>query len=187
MLLLRRLVLAVSSRWECSFPCPYGLLSHFLLVSAQILAFLAILYKKAILYSLLHSLVFLHSNYHFLRVHAKLLQSCWTQCNPMVSNSTLWSVTQCNPMVSWTQCNPMVRGLQAPLVYGILQARIREWVAMFSSRGSSQPRDQTYISYVSCIGRWVLYHKCHLNTLFSSVTYSYYCYILLLLSPTARM
>ena len=28
-----------------------------------------------------------------------------------------------------------------------------EWVAMPSSRGSSQPRDQTYVSYVSCIGR----------------------------------
>ena len=30
---------------------------------------------------------------------------------------------------------------QAPLSLGILQARILEWVAMPSSRGSSQPRD----------------------------------------------
>jgi len=30
---------------------------------------------------------------------------------------------------------------QAPLSMGILQARILEWVAMPSSRGSSQPRD----------------------------------------------
>ena len=30
---------------------------------------------------------------------------------------------------------------QAPLSMGILQARILEWVAMLSSRGSSQPRD----------------------------------------------
>ena len=30
---------------------------------------------------------------------------------------------------------------QAPLVYGILQAKILEWVAMPSSRGSFQPRD----------------------------------------------
>ena len=29
---------------------------------------------------------------------------------------------------------------------GILQARIVEWVAMPSSRGSSQPRDQTQVS-----------------------------------------
>ena len=39
---------------------------------------------------------------------------------------------------------------QAPLVHGILQARIQEWVAVPSSRGSSQPRDQTPVSYVSC-------------------------------------
>ena len=34
-------------------------------------------------------------------------------------------------------------------VHGILQARILEWVAMPSSRGSSQPRDQTSISYIA--------------------------------------
>ena len=43
-------------------------------------------------------------------------------------------------------------------VHGISQARILEWVAMPSSRGSSQPRDQTCILYISCIGSQVLYH-----------------------------
>ena len=47
---------------------------------------------------------------------------------------------------------------QAPLSLGILQVRILEWIAMPSSRGSSQPRDQMLISFVSCIGRKVLYH-----------------------------
>ena len=36
-------------------------------------------------------------------------------------------------------------------VHGILQARILEWGAIHSSRGSSWPRDQTHISCVSCI------------------------------------
>ena len=36
-------------------------------------------------------------------------------------------------------------------VYGILQARILEWVAMPSSRGSSQPTDGTHNSFLSCI------------------------------------
>ena len=40
-------------------------------------------------------------------------------------------------------------------VYGILLARILEWVAISFSRGSSQRRDQTYIS---SIGRWLIYH-----------------------------
>ena len=41
-------------------------------------------------------------------------------------------------------------------LYGILQARILEWVAMLSSRASSQPRDRTHISWGSCIaGRFL--------------------------------
>ena len=36
-------------------------------------------------------------------------------------------------------------------VHGILQVRTLEWIAMASSGGSSRPRDQTCISYVSCI------------------------------------
>ena len=42
-------------------------------------------------------------------------------------------------------------------VHGVLQARILEWVAMPSSRGFFQHRDQTCVSYVFCIGRWGLY------------------------------
>ena len=37
-------------------------------------------------------------------------------------------------------------------VHGILQATILEWVAVSYSRGSSQPRDQNHISYVSVLG-----------------------------------
>ena len=34
-------------------------------------------------------------------------------------------------------------------VHGILQSRILEWVAMSSSRGSSQPKDQTQVSCIA--------------------------------------
>ena len=50
-------------------------------------------------------------------------------------------------------CNPL---RWAPLCLGIFQARILEWVAISSCRGSSQPRDQTH---VSCTGWQVLYHQ----------------------------
>ena len=46
-------------------------------------------------------------------------------------------------------------------VHGISQARILEWVAISFSRGSSEPRGQTHISY---IGRQSLYHKRHLGS-----------------------
>ena len=50
--------------------------------------------------------------------------------------------------------NPLQRyecSLPGSSVHGILHARILEWVVMPSSRGSSQPRDQTLVSYSSCI------------------------------------
>ena len=49
-------------------------------------------------------------------------------------------------------------------VHGILQAKILEWVAMPSSRGSSWPSNWTQVTYVSCIGRRVLYHWCYLGS-----------------------
>ena len=49
-------------------------------------------------------------------------------------------------------------------VHGNLQARILEWVAISFSKGSSQPRDQTHISDVFCIGRQFLYHLHHLGS-----------------------
>ena len=63
-------------------------------------------------------------------LHSKSLQSCPTLCNAV-------------------DCS-----LPGFSFHGILQARILEWVAISSSRGSSQSRDQTRIS---CIGRSVLY------------------------------
>ena len=47
-------------------------------------------------------------------------------------------------------CNPMDCSLPGFSVHGILQARILEWVAMPSSRGSFCPRDRTHVSCVSC-------------------------------------
>ena len=51
-------------------------------------------------------------------------------------------------------------GLSPPgsSVGGILQARTLAWDAMPSSRRASRPRDQTQVSNVSCLGKWVLYH-----------------------------
>ena len=43
-------------------------------------------------------------------------------------------------------------------VHGILQARILQWVTISFSRGSSQT---TFLSWVSCVGRRILYHLSH--------------------------
>ena len=61
-------------------------------------------------------------------------------------------------VVSRFHCDSMDCSPPGSSVHGILQARILEWIAMPSSRRSFGPRDRTYISYVSCIGRRVLYY-----------------------------
>ena len=50
-----------------------------------------------------------------------------------------------------TLCDPMDCSLPGSSVHGIFQTRILEWVATSFSRGSSQPRDRTHVSCVSCI------------------------------------
>ena len=73
-------------------------------------------------------------NIHLCCVCVQLLQSCPAPWDPVDCNSSGSSVS------------------------GILQATILERIAMPSSRGCSQPRDQTRVSYISYIGRQVLYH-----------------------------
>ena len=86
-------------------------------------------------------------------VHAKLLQSCRTLSTP-------WTINH-----------------QAPLSTGF------SWSEYISfSRGSSQPRDRTCISYISCTGRQVLYQRargCRLKKIKNTL-------LLLLLQGTLR-
>ena len=58
----------------------------------------------------------------------------------------------------WLCATPWIAALEGPFVHGISQAKILEWIAISFSRGSSWPREWTYISWVSCTGGQVLYH-----------------------------
>ena len=46
-------------------------------------------------------------------------------------------------------CDPMDCSLPGSSVCGIIQARILEWVAIPFSRGSSLPRDRTWVSHIA--------------------------------------
>ena len=48
-----------------------------------------------------------------------------------------------------TLCSTLDYGPPGSSVHEILQAKILEWIATSSSRGSSQPRDQTHISRIA--------------------------------------
>ena len=68
------------------------------------------------------------------------------------SNLVCMLVAQsCPPLCDPMDCSPLGYS-----VYGTLQTRILEWVAMPSPRGSPQTRDQTH---VFCISRQFLYHS----------------------------
>ena len=54
-------------------------------------------------------------------------------------------------------------------VHGILQARILEWVAISSSRGSSHPGDWTHISCASCIAGRFFTHWATWEALFLGI------------------
>ena len=67
---------------------------------------------------------------------------------------SVFSVTQLCPAL----CNPKDCTSPGASVHGIFQARILEWVAISSSRGSSRPRDWTCVSCISFIGKHIPYH-----------------------------
>ena len=71
-----------------------------------------------------------------------------------VNNQLLLLLLKCYSHVRLI-VTPWTVAHQAPLS---MQARILEWVAGPSSKGSSQSRDRTHVSYISCVDRWVLYH-----------------------------
>ena len=77
-----------------------------------------------------------------------------------VLSTTQGGVHQC--MLSHQLCPTLYDAMDCSppgsFVHEILQARILECIATFSSRGSSQSRDPTLVAYVSCISRRVLYH-----------------------------
>ena len=67
-------------------------------------------------------------------VHAQSRSHVWLFATP-------WTVAPTKLFCSWD-----------------FQARILEWAAISSSRGSSQLRRGTLILCIFCIGRWILYH-----------------------------
>ena len=87
----------------------------------------------------------------------RLLASSTRSSHHLVQPSTCphaYAVSQLCPIL-W---DPMGCSPPDSPILGILKVRILEWLAISSSSGSFQLRDWTHISWVSCIGRQILYH-----------------------------
>ena len=76
-------------------------------------------------------------------------------------------ITQSSP----TLCDPRDCSPPGSSAHGILEARILEWVAVPSSRGSSQPWDQTRVSHIT--GRFFSIWAPKGALLYSMYFYSY--------------
>ena len=92
--------------------------------------------------------IFIH--FSFLIHLLQTIQTSWVVSSSSSSYSTI-PIQSCASRLSRFSCvqlfaTPWTVALQALLSIGIFQARVLEWVAMPSSRGSSQPRDQTCVS-----------------------------------------
>ena len=48
-----------------------------------------------------------------------------------------------------TLCDPMDCSLSGSSIHGIFQARVLEWIAISFSRGSSRPRNRTWVSRIA--------------------------------------
>ena len=118
------------------------------------------------------------TSYH--TVKQPVLRSLVHLCSVVISSGKIWKTENlrhlylpistivllcikyccCGLVSKWcpTLCNPMDCSPPGSSVHGISQARILEWVAIPFSSGSSWPRDQTLVSSISCIDRWVLYY-----------------------------
>ena len=81
----------------------------------------------------------------------------------MLEAKNLYGVVCAYSVVSDSLRLPWTAALQASLFMEFSRQEILEWVAISFSRRSSRPRDQTCVSGISCFGRGIPYHLCHLG------------------------
>ena len=80
------------------------------------------------------------SNCYYNKGREKFLPPCISPCS-----SHFWSLSEVAQFYL-TVCDSVDCSLWGFSVYGIVQAKILEWVAIYFSRRSSWPRDQTWVS-----------------------------------------
>ena len=90
-------------------------------------------FKNSFRFFILHDSVF--TGYMFLGIYAFSL-GC-SNCQHNIVGDSDSEVAQSCP----TLCDPMDYSLPGSSVHGIFQAIVLEWIAIYFSRGSSQPRD----------------------------------------------
>ena len=113
--------------------------------------------KRKVFNKLFHSLLFwgIPKNIYYLLLPV----------NPMEKGFIYTSVKVKSLQLCPTLCDPMGCSPPGSSVHGIFQAGVLEWVAISFSRGSSQPRDHTWVSLIvgQCFTIWAIRETLHKN------------------------
>ena len=78
------------------------------------------------------------------------------KCSGQQEHEKMFSIVSEVAQLCQTLCDPTDCSLPGSSVHGIFQAIVLEWVAISFSRGSSQPRDWTWVSRIvdRCFTIW---------------------------------
>ena len=104
------------------------------------------------------SILFVSFKYYIFRKNSSKQKMKIIAIAPLILRFVFFSFNCLATKSCPTLCDPMDGSLPGSSAHGIFQAGILEWIVISFFRASSWPRDWTNISYVTCIGRWVLYH-----------------------------
>ena len=101
------------------------------------------------------------------KIMRPVFQVIWRESKIIHNLVLLWVSMHTQSLIRVQLCDPMDYSTPSSSVHGIFQVRILVWHAISFSRGSPQPKVQTHVSYISCIGRQILYHWTTRNALSS--------------------
>ena len=108
-----------------------------------------ILVTKITIWNFFHWFLPSHKGSIVLKICFQCSAHGWEATQGVSTSGLCVSVCVCSVAQSClTLCNPKDCNLPGSYVRGIFQARMLEWVAISSSRGSSRSRDRTHISCV---------------------------------------
>ena len=101
--------------------------------------------------------------WHAVMLYQHIYFCCFLNHIPhFIAKSIITSTHRLHWTVMSDSPQPMDCSPPASSAHAIFQARILEWVAIYSFRGSSRPRDQTGICLLHC--RQILYQLSHLGS-----------------------
>ena len=87
---------------------------------------------------------------HFMSVESGMLSAHLTPCHPLLLFLQSWPALLFSvAKLCLTLCDPMDSNPPGFSTHGILQERKWKWVAIPFSKGSAQPRDQTWVSCIT--------------------------------------